>query len=628
MEKINISNRKRAKNKKVEDLINEALELIELYGSNNTHEKFSSNHTERLAGIYNEFEGVLSKRFMKNNIEDSLSIIELMKKIISILKDRDLEIDKKSLKELKRREDYLLKLQGKKAGSPIEVYVNAKNKANSIMDKGLSDEDSILNLSMLLDEMKSAYEEDNDTGGSGKLHIGECLQDFKKIEGYIKRVRSGKPANFTIHDRIEELKNNIENMLPKDNKYNTLLSPIGTTEREGEEELIKIAKEVNSSKKVAAHIDIMRKLGRIGLFVSIFVLLLGISFDLEYHLPKFKPMLEGNLSIVGTGIFWLLTLFIAILFASLLHIPLEGYVNKKWSPQVRKYLLLLLLISIPAIIYIDYRAVQNYSKMTAGINIDKELSNSNSALGAVAMNNKQDLINRQNEIKSFQEDIARLKDENSKLNSKIDEYQAIIDRIDNKKRRTRRDNSTRWRNSQKIKNLKKEILSNKNEIKLLEDKIEKTKTYIKENQKALVSVASKADELKDEEAKKRAMMMYVLIALIDLSSLLKIYADYLNNKNLPIDLDLIHEINTTLKVNEILREHSKLMLAQQGTANQKLFEIDRFTHSAQIGNLLQGQISNMENTMLIGQIAKKHNEQTTKLIQENLLIGGGLDVVK
>ena len=605
--KVNTNSFFNSKNKKIESLIKEALELIALFNNSSTsHVKFSENHVERLASLYEDLDNTLTKRFIKKNISDSVNIINILKQIIQILKNRDLEIDTKSLKALKAKESYILKMQGEKAGSPFEIYHSARNKAVSIMDKGLKDSDSMLSLSMLLEEMKNAYEEDNDTGGSQKLHIAECHQDFNSIEAYLND--KGDKKSVTVSDRIEELKQSINNSLPKENKeVETLLSPIGTNEREGEEELINLAKEVNSSKKVAFSIKLMRLLGRVGLIVSLFVLIFGVSFDLEFHLPKLHPLL-------GDFWFYVLAGFITVLIASLLHIPLESWVNRKWKPEARKYVIMALVFSLPAIIYIDYRAVQNYSKQIANINIEKDLNNTNSSLGLLATTNKEDIKNRESEIEEFKKDITRLKARNNNLLTYCDNLQVKIDRIDSKKRRTRRDNTNRWRLNRKIKKYKTEIRANKIEIKSLEDKVNKTKKYIKDNQANLLTVAKEADDLKEEEARNRAIMMYVLIALIDASSMLKIFADFINNKNLPVSIDDIYKLNNMMDAGAIFRNYSSQLIASQGVNMKNSLQLDNFAHQAMFANTLEQKANNLQNIALLGEVSRETDRKTTEIL--------------
>ena len=603
--KINPFNKN--KTNEINNLLNESIELINKI---TPASKVDDGDLSRIWVIYENLNNRLTKKLIKNDTKLAGDIIKNLKLISTLLKNKGIETKKKDKKELLAKEKYYLKIEDKRAGSPLEIYNSAKNRALSIMDKGLRDEKSLLDLSMLLDEMRSAYEEDNDTGGSKKLHIAECNQDFNTIEAYLKRNKNNSSDVKTIAEKIEEMKNGISSMLPKENgKIDSLLSPLGTTEREGEEKLIEFAKEVNSSHKIANSIKIMQVLGRIGLVVSIFILIFGVSFDLEYHLPKLHEF-------IGDFLFYLLAFFITILIASLLHIPLESYVNRRWNANARKYIVMSLFFSIPAILYIDYRAVQNYAKQVADIKISQEMNNTTNAIGVMATNAKNKLNARQKEIDKYNSDIDKLKERNNNLLSFCDNLQAKITKIDNKKRRTRRDNNTRWRLAKTIKQYKKEIASNKGEIKLIEKKIEKEQAYLDKSQNELLSVAKKIDDKKDVEARNRAIMMYVLIALIDFSSMLKIYADFINNKNLPINIDDIYRVNNMLDSSAIFRNYSSTMIANQGVGLKQSLEVDGFTHQAILANALEQKANSLQNVAMLGDVVRETSKQHTELLLE------------
>lgn len=592
---------------KIEALIKEALELIELYSGNDKHTKFSQNHVDRVANLYEELDNALTKRYIKKNISDSINIINILKQIIQILKNRDLEIDKKSLKSLKAKESYILKMQGKNASSPFEIYHNAKNKIISIIDKGLKDNDSMLKISMLLEEMKSAYEEDNDTGGSGKLHIAECHKDFNEIQAYLDETPQMAQKRRSIDSIAEHAQTILDNYSQNDSELTKQLAEEGSEERKAQDSIIDKAKHVNSSAKVDLSILFFEYVGYGGMIASFILGTYFIAYDIEYHLPKFYT----SLGVTGVYIF---SVLLMILIMGMIHIPLHSTVNNKWLKGSKKLLYFLLVLGIPLKVFLDYRANVNYSNKVATANMVKDLNSSNSILGLKNQQAKADIDARKTELKSFRDDLKAQKKllqpyykEQTRLENKIAMYDA-------KKRLTRNQKRDKKLAISKLEIAESNINRINREIKNIQNKIDKTNGYVKDSQNSLISVIRTANEEKENDALIRKIFLIALTFIIELASLGGVFAGVLINKNSKVDLESLHKYKQSLDTRTLVNSFLDRQTALNNEAYGAELEVRR--HIARIGNArrLSDTIQHSQDIEMVAEVIDNVKQANSKLV--------------
>jgi len=348
--------------------------------------------------------------------------------------------------------------------------------------------------------------------------FGISISDYKKFNTISSNTDYQKSQN--------NIQQNLSNIRPPDVLEQISGAKMGEPEYVEAEKNAGLLKEIHSQEKINKHLMILKRLGYIGIALSLIVGLIGVHFDIQYHFPDMEK-------VISSPFIWIFAGFLAILIMVAIHIPLEGMVNDRYLPKTKKVLMWLLLIAIPLKLYVDYKAIKNYSKTIAEEKRKESLGDSTKSAGAsittvnLVKENGQKNLNRIN---------AQLDTYNEQLKSILADrkpQQAIIDKWSSKK-------GTDWRREQ-IKNAKIALekidmrqSSIQNHINQLQKQQNLYMDSITKNANAVVNILKQSEVLAGEEATSRFWMMVALLSLVELSSLLHVLSDYLRVKNTPI----------------------------------------------------------------------------------------------
>jgi len=425
-------------------------------------------------------------------------------------------------------------------------------------------------------------------------------------------------SNQSYQD-LEDLKANWEqseqklfNDLDKDEFAEQSNTKAGTPEYKAQKELTEEAVKINSTNRVNLTIKILKTLGWVGLLVGFVVKLISLVFDLQFHLPD----LVAQIGDFWSGIFGGFMVFMIML---LFHIAGMGLLNNKWEKTPKLIMIVLFVATLIASLYIDYRAIDNYSSKTVEAHKNEKLNSTNTKEGS--RNNliasKNDITN--SNIKSLtaqKESISKSIETNNnminKVNESIEQVKAQKLHITSRKRIAQLNQNvyTSRKQLEQLENTNKSLFLEAKEIdKNLALEVKKLDS-IEQDKQHLLSVS---DVEAMSEKSKRVGFFIALILLVELISNFGLLAEFLNVKNIKKSelIQLIEEQQT----------HKDIMGAVRHTMNQNIAnDIRQFSKEGEYYNT----ISKMQSLQRLSQM--NNQVETTK--QNIKMLGRVGDIVR
>jgi len=430
----------------------------------------------------------------------------------------------------------------------------------------------------------------------------------KKKKELKKNKDEKKEASNKYQKTSKKIKKHTKNLTPEDIIEQVSNAPIGTPEYKAVKEAVNKLKEINSTDRVNIKLRNLGIFGGIGIALSLVVGLMGFSFDIEYHFPFLHET-------IGNFFFWLFVAFGTMLIMSLIHIPMDGLVNKKWKTVSRNYLMILLVIGIPLKIYIDYKAIVNYSNIVAEKQRQKSLQDKTKVIG-----NSYSNIQKVSESQS--KDLERVNKQLDMYNSQLAPILPKITKVQNSISHFKSLKRTRWRvkhikelNAQ-LDSLTREKFSVENHIKEYEKRRDSLMGVIAKNSDKLNGLLSQSQAKADAEATARFWMMSAMLFLIELSSMLKVYSEFLQNKNQDIDMDMLHQLETAINSGEISNALGMRLIATVNASNHARNNQIIDMTEAQVYQSLAGSQNIVRGTQQIMNISEKSTKQALEIVED------------
>jgi len=433
--------------------------------------------------------------------------------------------------------------------------------------------------------------------------FGISITEIKKLN------HANTPTRY--QQRQNQLDNIIGDMRPNDIIAQISGDSVGGEEYTQAEKNISELKKKHSQKEINKHLKTLKYIGYIGIAVSFFVGIIGTHFDIVYHLPKMEDT-------IGMPSVWILASFLALLITTGIHIPLEGLVNKKYLDRTREILIVMLIIAVPLKIYIDYKAIKNYTKTVAEENRVKELKNVTNSRGASINSVKMVRANEEKNLDRINAQLDEYTKQLSGLQAKRKPYEDFITKFSSKPK-------TKWRTTH-IKEAKGELeeldsreASIQNHIDILQKQQAEYMGAITKNANAVVGILKQSEIEAKDEADSRFYMLVALMAMIELASLLHVLSDFLRTRNTPITLRELMEIQGAYDANkavELMANRTKALI-NKGTivsGEQALKGVEY-----QIWNGIRLQDSMLNSAHKMAEMSNQNTEKTVELIAETVV---------
>jgi len=322
--------------------------------------------------------------------------------------------------------------------------------------------------------------------------------------------------------------------------------------------------------------------------------------------------------VISSPFIWAFAGFLAVLIMVAIHIPLEGMVNDRYLPKTKKVLIWLLLIAIPLKVYVDYKAIRNYSKTVAEEKRKEGLEDSTKSAGAsittvnLVKENGQKNLNRINaQLDTYNEQLKNI----LALRAKP---QATIDRWSNKK-------STEWRRGQikeaneALEKLDSRQSSIQNHIDALQKQQADYMGSITKNANTVVNILKQSEIVAGQEADSRFWMMVALLLLVELSSLLHVLSDYLRVRNTPItarELSSIQGYVDASKAIEVIANKTKATINQANiVAGEQA--INSISNQVWLGVQLENRM--LESAYKMSEMSNQNTVKGLELVSEMML---------
>lgn len=423
-----------------------------------------------------------------------------------------------------------------------------------------------------------------------------------------------------VQTKIDRTLSDIENSIPQDDVERLTGIKAGTEEHAETTKLLDSLKEVNSTKRVNSKIYLIKLMGWVGLALSVVVKLWAMNYDLNYHLPNLH-LLIGELGLAFLGF------FIVMIVLLMTHVLSDGIVNNKWRKIPRFALTIGAMVGLMASIFIDYRAIDNYTK-TMMDNKKTEVLGNNTDIAGVAMKTedvKGSIIQKnielaQTSLVQNMKALQSLNEQKEKVNNSIELAKAkkAGGNISNKQVRIL---------NQNIYTSRKQLTAIDEDIARLEIKNESIKKTLEEEQNKLDSVTiTKQEIIKDTDERMsdeqiiRLTLLFVLLLIIEASSFGSLWADWLVNKNsndgLYDEMDKINNISNGYAVmKDFLRLHG---VRQAKNINDELRMRGALADVANISAIssMQNQVDNIKTlTVATSEIGRTTNELVNKSVE-------------
>jgi len=433
--------------------------------------------------------------------------------------------------------------------------------------------------------------------------FGISITEVKKLN------HTNTPTRY--QKRQNQLDNIISDMRPNDIVAQISGDSVGGDEYTQAEKNISELKKKHSQKEINKHLKTLKYIGYIGIAVSFIVGIIGTHFDIVYHLPKMEDT-------IGTPTVWVLASFLALLITTGIHIPLEGMVNKKYLDRTREILVVMLIIAIPLKIYIDYKAIKNYTKTVAEENRVKELKDVTNSKGASINTVKMVKANEEKNLERINAQLDQYTLQLSELQEKRKPHEDFIAKFSKKPK-------TQWRTEhikiarEELRKLDRREASIQNHIDMLQKQQAEYMGAITKNANAVVGILKQSEIEAKDEADSRFYMLVALMAMIELASLLHVLSDFLRTRNTPITLRELMEIQGAYDANkavELMANRTKALI-NKGTivsGEQALKGVEY-----QIWNGIRLQDSMLNSAHKMAEMSNQNTEKTVELIAETVV---------
>jgi len=499
-----------------------------------------------------------------------------------------------------------------KTRTPLGVIITKLKKALSLSKKAKKSEE--------LNSLRSQVQNLLNSIEYSKLEPNELarVMDFEKpiydtfgisISEIKKGVKFSSPKQY--QQRQNKLDSIIGNMRPDDIIAQISGDTVGGDEYTQAEINISELKKKHSQKEINKHLKTLKHIGYIGVAVSFFVGIIGTHFDIVYHLPKMGET-------IGTPTVWILAIFLALLITVGIHIPLEGMVNKKYLDRTREILVIMLVVAVPLKIYIDYKAIKNYTKIVAEENRVKGLKDVTNSKGASIKTVEMMRANEEKNLERINSQLDQYTKQLAELQKKRKPHEDFIAKFSNKKK-------TKWRTEhikiarEELRKLDNREASIQNHIDMLQKQQAEYMGAITKNANAVVGILKQSEVEAKDEADSRFYMLVALMAMIELASLLHVLSDFLRTRNTPVTLRELMEIQGAYDANkavELIANRTKALI-NKGTivsGEQALKGVEY-----QIWNGIRLQDSMLNSAHKMAEMSNQNTEKTVTLIAETVV---------
>jgi len=407
---------------------------------------------------------------------------------------------------------------------------------------------------------------------------------------------------------LKAIRTSNAHLQPKDIIEQISGAEIGSPEYMHTKEMISELQDINSTERINKNLKYLAMFGIAGMILSFVIGIMGFHYDIIYHFPFMETVLPS-------WVIWIFAIFGTGLIMALLHIPMDSLVNRKYMSVSRKLLAILLLFGLPLKVYIDYKAIVNYSNQVAESKRQDSLKDKTKVIGSSFANIQKAKDNQEKTIERIGKQIEVYNKQLEEIAKLREPHQKFIDKFSKMK-------WTKWRSDniakhqKELKKLDMREASIQNHINMLQHQQEQYMGVLTKNTEKLNSLLSQSEEQAKEEADNRFKMMSAMLFLIELASMLKIYSEFIRNKNTPITLDVLNRINTFLDAGETIDAMGYKLSETINRANmakgQHIQEV--------INHQIYGQISTeqgiIRNTQNLLQLSQENTKQSMELIED------------
>ena len=426
----------------------------------------------------------------------------------------------------------------------------------------------------------------------------------------------------TIKAQIKEEGDNLNQLFQKDDFSEATGTVPGTPENKAQQDLAEEAANINSTGRINTTLALMRAGGYIGLGVGFVAKIVSLVFDLNYHLPDIVEFLGDFLTGIIAG-------FIVVLFMLLFHLAGKGLINNKWEKTPKIFWTIIFIVIGISFLYIDYRAIDNYSTRTVEHTKSKKMNNFNNHIGS-----QNDLISTKKEI--IQKNIQTYRDSLNSIQNLITSNQEMIKQANESIEKVK---------AQKLKKISKKrerqlnqnIYTSRKQLKQLNQNAQDLDKKLQEARKNLDAEIAKLEELENEkqsliqsadgemaeEKAKRVGFFIVLIFIIEFISNLGLIAEFLTVKNIKkeeiiklmqdkqVHKDIFSAVKHTLDrsiANDIVQfgQESDYLLYMQ--------KLQNFQKLSQMNSQIQNTKGNIKLLSQFGKVVDKVNEEAIKSV--------------
>jgi len=413
---------------------------------------------------------------------------------------------------------------------------------------------------------------------------------------------------------LGKIKANNAHLQPTDIIEQISGAEIGSPEYMHTKEMISELQDINSTERINKNLKYLAFFGVAGMILSFAIGIMGFHYDIVYHFPFMETVLPS-------WVIWVFAIFGTGLIMALLHIPMDSLVNRKYMSISRKLLAVLLLFGLPLKVYIDYKAIVNYSNQVAEAKRQESLQDKTKVIGSSFANIQKAKSNQEKTLERIEKQLDTYNKQLEDILKKKKPYEERIAQIENKKP-TRNRATQKWRRNQirtaqkALQKLEYRQASIQNHIDMLQKQQNEYMGIITKNTNKVNELLSQSEQMAKEEADARFKMMSAMLFLIELASMLKIYAEFIRNKNTPISMEVLNRINTFLDAGETIDAMGYKLSETINRANmakgQHIQEV--------INHQIYGQISTeqgiIRNTQDLLALSQENTKQSMELIAD------------
>ena len=426
----------------------------------------------------------------------------------------------------------------------------------------------------------------------------------------------------TLKDQIEQEGNELNQTFQKDDFSEATGTVPGTPENKAQQELAEEAANINSTGRINTTLKLMKAGGYIGLFVGFTAKIVSLVFDLNYHLSDIVSFLGDFLTGIIAG-------FIVLLFMLLFHLAGKGLINNKWEKTPKRFWTVIFILIGFAFLYIDYRAIDNYSTKTVENAKSTKMNNKNNHIGS-----QNDLISTKKDI--IQKNIQTYRDSLNSVQNLITNNQEMIKQANESIEKVKEKKLNKI-SKKRVRQLNQNIYTSRKQLKQLNQNAQDLDQKLQESRKNLDAEIAKLEELENdkqslihsadgemaEEKAKRVGFFIVLIFIIEFISNLGLIAEFLNVKNIKKEeiiklmqdkqshKDIFSAVKHTLDrsiANDIVQ------FSQEGEYRLYMEKLQNFQKLAQMNSQIQNTKGNIKLLTQFGQVVDKVNEEAVKSV--------------